>query len=707
MSQDLQSFMTGVADSMLNGEAMSPIMAGAVKGTRFSAESMQPEERKQHTTTMQNLQTLTKRLAVEQYGRDDYQIEGVARSAALGYLSGKDPKAFIDRKVTLEGNLQDVTVVGSMGLESRKVAMENYDNRDTHNAPVLTAGYNMAAPLQSAAAEMLFPTVVISPEQTGWMFEINRVVLQNKLRRGISGKPSDWGETPLIRALRNPDLLRNDLLAVKPVYRDDSKEFFVSDTVALPTETMSNGEAILTSYLATRKEVDLIAVSSTTAMAGAGLPNETDSLDTYGVMKHLLVKIGEDCIDLNVGMMFGSAYNYAVQGDSRKMVLNLELDNIPVNKDLKAIGDKALVTLAAIKTNEWTVYLGLSANGSLNLRTSQSVVYGNAVVVKHIVDKDGNLVPTTTGSGKTLADLVASAEVIGYKVDTKRSNLNLRLNGQMVAHRQARELVPVGLGSPLMARRAISDDGSNTFADVQDLINQTHIAIEAAAMRAIRDTADSLRSYAKMPDPSGVGPSVLGCGRYYVNPYFLEDEIDVAAEIDSLTSGARRDDIRGLLTTRITDMVNRMFVNGEYKSMLTWMYGASHPKPCVGIVTTPRVESYLMISGDPRTLGTGYDVRCETTINNKYDDEIFFTFIVNGDERNTKPNLANFGTFFWAPEVVTTINIPRDGQMSTEVVVTPRFQYSVNLPIMGYIKVKNLLDSLKSISLNVINTPTP
>lgn len=716
MGDTITSRFEGMAIELQSVEKRTPVTSGAAAGIRMSRESRNAEVNRITTDAVQTIETTIDKLVAGFVSPTSAASlrKTLGRISAEAYVLGKDTRGAVESGVKYVVPTDAVPMSrGAMGAETRQFASENYDNSPLRGAPELNAAYNLAAPVQSDAAELLFPTYAITPDQPGYTINISRTVLQRKLARSISGQVSDWGNINLLRAYRRPKLLQNDNLKVKPIWREESKASFVDVADAAPTDDEIADEAIKTSFLKCGVKVDLLALSQTQSMVARGLMNETDVLDRFAQLEKLLIKVGNDRVVLPVANFAGSQFTYAPQGDSRDMVLSFDVGNCPFTAKVKRQDASPLVTLKAVVDNNWTVQLNVAVSGRTNLRETTTVVRHGDLSVAAIIDESGSPVSLLAGAGKTLVDLFAGGEIIGYAVKTNRANLNLRVHGQLIDFREHKEFHGVGLKSPLTARRATSADNSNTFADVARLVEATHVAIEASAMNLVRETAEYLETYVTNPDPLGVGPDLLGSGRFYVIPRFVKHVLDVAKEVQVMNSSEKRSAIKGLLVAYLTEMATQLYVNGEYKSTLMGLYGPAHQKPVFAVLTTPRIASYLQIDGDLRTLGPEIECRVVTTIMEDFGssdgswEDLYMVPVIVGDERNNGPLVANFGTFAVAPEIVSSITIPRDGQTSVELTVTPRFEHYVNCPLMAHIRIESILDALGRTGLNVDVTSMP
>jgi hypothetical protein len=122
--------------------------------------------------------------------------------------------------------------------------------------------------------------------------------------------------------------------------------------------------------------------------------------------------------------------------------------------------------------------------------------------------------------------------------------------------------------------------------------------------------------------------------------------------------------------------------------------------PVAIIATDPILERYLTVTGDLRTLGGKFDHRIVSTNDTRVSGKIFITFGVFNETRNTAVSPLNFGNMAWSPELTIVLPIARQGQISRELSVQPRFQHVVNLPIMTVLEISGIPDAINKVPFN-------
>jgi hypothetical protein len=230
-------------------------------------------------------------------------------------------------------------------------------------------------------------------------------------------------------------------------------------------------------------------------------------------------------------------------------------------------------------------------------------------------------------------------------------------------------------------------DGQTDASDLQALVTATRIRTSNAAVKSLIDATNTLREYVDARDYVGIGPDTLGVGRFFVRPTYFEESIDMTLIVDSLKSHERAEDMQAALVNKIRDYAYRMYRDSEYKAAADALAGGISPVPTVIVGTDPVLARYLCVTGDLRTLGGEFNVRVVSTLDRRVAGKIFLTFGVFDESRNSAPNPLNFGNMGWSPELTVVLPISRNGQISKELSVAPRFLHIVNLPVLTLLNV--------------------
>ena len=681
----------------------------ATLGSKFlSLESISESEVSVLDDAMQDLST-----AMESASHNtkigSYTAAQSDAALIAGMLAG-DVSAWRARPVTQSfAQEQFTTSVGYdqlggdvQAMEKRIPAFEAYDEKENRDVVVYSMAYNMQASRQSDFGEAFFPTITVSPSNVGYSISIRLInVFNGDLKRDINGAVNDFGRRNIIRAAIDASILRNDSTRIVPVHRAETAANFVATTDVAPTNILVGRETVLTAPLKTGANFSLLGISSTPALIANGLTDTSDAVDTAPELKAVYVKLtagaNTDVYRIDVSAFATNNFVGAVQGQHRLMNLNFDTRDVMFNKNTKRADGSAPVVLGAIATQDVIVYLGLKMNGSIDLQTATTSVFGNSVYVAAVKDASGqNLSLTGAGVGKDIADLFAAAttQIIGYDLNAFRTNSNLRQRGDQLDTMYWRQQYSVPLLSPISVARPVVTDGQTDTSDLGALITTTQIRASNAAVTKLLATADTLGQFVDNRDKDGEPPALLGVGRFLVRPTFFGETLNVADSVDSRTSHERAKDIQAVVVNKLRDVVYRMYVESGFKAAADAMNGGNSKPPTVIIGTDQELARYLQVDGDLRTIGPDFDVKVVHTVDSRMKGKIAVAFgYFNGDGT---PDPLHFGNMIWKPELTTVLPISRNGQTSKELTVMPSFVHIVNCPVMSMVTVTGIQDVIAS-----------
>lgn len=646
-----------------------------------------------------NLQTALEAIA-EELGIKALGTKAQIAAGAIGGLIAGDYRGFLAHKVESAVATESMAVVDmALGdsLSERSFGLEAYNEQENRNAVIYSIAYNYQAARQDEFGETFFPTITLTPDQVGFGVAVNLMMVYDGIERKISGSFEDWKKKNIIRAVANPSVLKKEQTRVIPVYRAQSADKFCADVTHAPM--LLEEETIDTAPLAFGKKVDLLGLSQTEALLARGVMDQSDTLDPSISLQNVYVKFGADVVKFSVGNLPYSNFVAAVQGNYRLQNLSFTTTSVLLNKDTKCVDGADLADLAAVVTGDYILRLEMQLSGNTNIETGETSVFGNMVSVHSVQDAAGNLLPLDSGAAAAIVAAVNAGKLVGYDVLAYRSNANLRQRGQRIDTTRFVQMYNVPLRSPISTMHPINVDGQIDASDVQALITATRIRTSNEAVTALINAANVLREFVDARDASGVGPDVMGAGRFFVLPAFKYEKINMDSMVDSVKSHERAADIQAVLVNKLRDMAYHLYRDSEYKAAADALAGGIAPVPEVIIGTDPVIARYINITGDLRTLGGEFNVRVVSTLDQRMKGKIFMAFGVMDETRNTQPNPMNFGNMVWAPEVVVTANISNGGQISKETVVQPRYLFVTHCPIMGALEVDGIPESLSKVPL--------
>ena len=571
----------------------------------------------------------------------------------------------------------------SNGIGRIAPALESYDEKENKAAAVYTVAYNLQAARQDAFGEAFYPTCVVAPDQQGYVIQINLVNLINGVRRKVTGELDNWNRHNIVHVIRNPGLINSNSTKIVPVFRDGNKANMVAESVMAPTTTEVNGESVETSMLAINKVFDLIGISQTDLQLDQGHMDETDSIDTDILLKAVAIKIGDDVIKFPTTHLPGSQFHYPVQGDQQRMDVRMETDALAINVKTKQADGSDLDTLGPIVTQNLVVYLKTTINGSVVRDKGDTEVTATPVRVVKIVDSLNEVHLPSSPSFAAVVALFANAQVIGYDLDARRTNLNRRSIGQMLETRQDQQSYAVPLLSPFTVKRPMGLNDSTDSSDLASLVTLTRAMASGMAVEELFKAADTLRALvSEGRRPLGDNLMVLGIARHLITAHYEFKEIKIESTIQTRNSAELAANIQATIINVIRDMVYRAYQDSGYKAAADMLAGGDSAKPVVIIGADQTLVRWLNVTGDLRTLGGGFDdILIVDTLNEKMLGKIFITFGVKSAADGV-PHPLHFGNMAWKPEVTVVLPIHRNGANSKELTVQPSFRHVTNLPIL-------------------------
>lgn len=684
------------------------LLTREVTQSTLALEGLQDQQRHQldsaYTEITTAVESIYEQLFPNTSGADKMTVAQIEAGSIAGMLAGDFRQALAHKLDMPSVGTENMAVVTPSGmtdaLAQRAFGLEAYDERENRNATIYSIAYNVFSARQDEFGETFFPTLVITPDQVGFGVSVNLMMVYDGVERKVTGTFEDFKKKNIIRAVADPTILRKEQTRIVPVHRAQSADKFVDSAIIPAAPIILEGEAINTAPIAFGKKVDLLGLSQTDSLLSAGVMDQTDSIDPAVQLRDVYAKIGDDVLRFKTKELPLANFTYATQNNYRVQNLNFTTTSVLLNKDTKNVDGSALTDLAGIVTGDLIVRLELQVSGSVNIETGETVLIAGRPSVHSIRNTAGEDLDLTVAPAAAIVTAVAAGELIGYDLLAYRTNMNRRQRGQLIDVTKYTQLYNVPLRAPITTIHPINTDGQTDASDVQALITTTRVRTSNESVSALISTADILKEYVDARDVTGVGPDVLGVGRFFVRPTFFSEELDINASIDSIKSHERAADIQAVLVNKIRDYAYRMYRDSEFKAAADALAGGIAPTPTVIVGTDPVIARYLTVTGDLRTLGGEFDVRIVSTLDYRVKGKIFIGFGVFDENRNVAPNPLNFGNLVWAPELVLTANISRGNTISKETVVQPRFAHVTHAPILTVLGVSNIPDALDKVTLN-------
>lgn len=693
---------TGLNDQIEQIRAFAADNAGLtnseVTSAALATESLQEHQVALFSNSVANMTAGLEKIAGSLGHTATYTRAQIDAGVVGGMISGDIPAFFrypVKHAVAAMENMSVVTMPSvTDAFDTRTLAVESYDEKPNRDASVYTVSYNMQVARQDDFSEAFFKTIVVPPDQIGYVVDVRLVQVYDDLKRNVSGAFDNFGKRNIIRAMIDPTILKNDQTKVIPVVRAQSVLNFVDPAIIAPRSILNEGEAITTAPLKMGAPAfNLIDLSQTDTLLANGVMDRTDALDPTVALATLYVKAGDDILKFNTQNLPTAPFTNVTIGLNREMNLNFRTASLLVNANTKLIDGSAPVTLAAVAAGNYIVRLSVNVNGNIDLQTSGTSVFSNNLRVDSILNTAGEKMDLTVTPALDIVTIINAATVIGYDLYANRTNSNKRQRGQLVDTVTVRQVYNVPLRGPVSVPRPVSSDGSTDSSDLLALINITHARCSNSAVGALLAAGDTLADYVDSRDTSGLGPDTMGIGRHVVRAAYFNETLDVLTSIDSLSSHNRAQDIQQLLVSKIRDMAFRLYSDSGYKPAADQLAGGYSKPPVVLVGTDTVIVNYIMRDGDLRTLGANFDIRVVSTSDQRMKGKIAVTFVLPDGADNERPHPLQFGNMAYKPEVVSVLPISRNGATSKELTVQPSYLHIVNLPVLGFINVRNIPDA--------------
>ena len=629
-----------------------------------------------------------------------YDADQIAIGTAVAILAA-DPRAALEATIEMPvstNSLHHIVAGATDGLTSRQHALENFDERDTSGLTSRSIAYNMEAVKPSDFVKTMFPFLVYNPASAGIKVEVERMYRQDDIQRSLNGDVADYNRVMLTHAAVDSSILKDDSTRIVPARNANNTAKFV-DTAIVPDWTNINeGVPVPTNYIKFDQKVDLIALSQTDTLLSKNVMNQTDQLDVANSVDKVAYQVGADIIEFNVLPIASSAFSSAHPGSGTVYSLLMSTSSLTLDANSTARADTAFTeaALTTIATNNWTVQLELSLSGTVDIDRGEQIVHSNIFKVAKVYDSSGLELALTDAAVAPTVALIEGATKLGYVPYGHRSNTNRRQRGRTLGSTTHSEEYYVPMRSPLSTIRQVGSNKENK--DVALLISATHIEMANNAVETLEETASTLRDFTTNSNVTMDRPDYLGIGRFYVNPRFIERNLDLPLQINSLTSHDRLSDISAVLTLQMRDVAARLYLESGFGEAQNILNPGNTAKPKFVIATDPYTAGFLNESHGEALLGQQFD---HVVVVNGNKDMRGKIYMVLGDQTITDSiNPLGTGNTLYAPELLSNLVIDRDGATTKEVTVMQHYRMVMNANVMGLLHVSGLDDVLGSLSIS-------
>lgn len=626
---------------------------------------------------------------------------GMAVASMLSML-GKGASDYLRMVSTESAFNSDVPSAQAYGLEYDSVySPESFDNQNLTDHLSISIGLNYKISRQGPAMEMVYRTVPLTPEQGTVEIEVPNLYVMNTLRHANDGTESDFGLRRVIDSHIDYKILNDNATKLIPGHNNQTAAMFVPTSVVTPFEYKEGRRTVTTSALQVGKTINLFGLGQTDAVQRVGQADYTEALDRNIGIDSVFITLGGDTLRFDTrGLPFSRFYKGAEQGN-RNLKLDFPLTTLILNKDTVDYegADLTGTVFGTIKNGGYSVRLRTIVNGNADVERGTININPGSVEVMSITNAAGDQISLTGTVGAEIVSGLSGLKIEGWWPDARLTNSNHRHLGLLLNVRSVKERLMTRVRSPFFVPYPVGEDRDQTVMDWLTFAVGTYINNEAVGSmigyheRLMRLTG-GLRGELTLGDFEQNAMPIEGIGRYLINPYVQTLRIKVTkaqslSTVDNIKNG--QETILNVIRSVNFDIHQRT----NYENACRYMDGGEISKAWkVALVTSKKIERFLTVQGDTRTLGAGLPFQLESDIDARLDGKLYMTFVREGDGIDP----LSSGVMLLTPTLVSTLSVTRDNAPRQEAVVQPRFQHYNLLPIVVLFEIEGV-DELMEDSL--------
>lgn len=602
-----------------------------------------------------------------------------------------------------------VPVASAFGSEYDSVySPESFDNQVLTEHLGISLGLNYKIARQQDAMELIYRTVPLTPEQGGIDIEVPNLYVQNTLRHALDGSESDFGLRRVIDSSIDPEILRDSSTKVLPTHNANTAANFVATSMVTPYEMSEGRRTVTTSALVVNRNINLLGLGQIDSVSRVGQADYSEALDRNVGIANLFLNLGADTLAFDtLGLPFSRFYKGPEQG-TRSLKLDFPVTSITIDADSKAYDGADLqgAVFGLIKDGKYKVRLSTVVNGSADVERGTVNINPGVINVMSITNELGELISLTSGVGKDIVDGLTNLKIEGWFPDARLTNTNHRHLGLMLNTRSVKERFLTRVRSPFFVPYPLSEDRDQTIMDhltfaVANYMNNEGVGTLIDYHERLYRLTGGVRGDMTVGDFEINALPIEGIARYLINPYIHTAAIDLTNNQSIQTADAVKNGQERLINA-VRSVAFDILQRTNYENACRYLDGGEIARKWkIALVTSKKIERFMTVQGDSRTLGADlpFDLRCD--IDQRLDNVMYMTLVRDGE--GVDPLSA--GMMLLTPTLVSSISVTRDGTPRNECVVQPRFQHYHLLPIVVKFEVTGV-DSLleQTIPFKVMRT---
>nr|DAM92256.1 MAG TPA: major capsid protein [Caudoviricetes sp.] len=588
-------------------------------------------------------------------------------------------------------------------LDMSEISKESFDEKELNQFINYSIVFNVMASRQDDFNAAFFKPLTTTPDEVGYRVTVRLEQVWN----GAEHDPSKAGDTAfnyrnLVDALVHPEVLEDNATDVIPAVlefengaKTNKDEFFIIDGELDPVEVKLEDVTVKTAPLKIGRPHNLLKLSSIPELIANGLMNEKDSLDSRIALSAVYFKTADNkAIKFVTKDLPYTQFYKTPEGHFRSMALNYD-GRFLLSKAVKTTkGEDLPADLKALQDAGYDVYLRVRVNGSIRVDSANVDLTAPELYVAEVF-KDGVSVSLEDATLKPLLAKLKFGEdapalkVAGYDIEARRTNYNLRTRGRLIDSNEFSEQFVIPLRSPISIIKPIVG-GDKANPDIKALINAARIQANNDGVKTILNYAALLKSvvtregYTYMADRE----SIPGIGRHFIQPCYIEEDLHLPDLVNSVSSANRLADIQGGISTKVNEILGRVFAITNYQAVVEQMTGGSIGNITAVIGTDQRLPQYFAIQGDERLFQGRVKHKVVATSNKHMRGKVVMT--VTRDGASEGPDPFSFGSFLWTPELMVSAQRTLGASTFQQHLIHPRYAHVVNLPIVVVLNITGI-----------------
>lgn len=649
-------------------------------------------------------------------GQDYEPTEAQIDAAVTVALSQESLEKYFHRRLatTAKGGDGVQVIAAPSGFGYMDIATEAFDARHLDKFFSQSVAFNFGSARQLEFGETLYPTMVLTPEQTGFDLTIRRPMVMNPVRHKLTGQHQDYGRRNLIDAFIDPTVLADDSTKIVPVWSDENAEYFAAGVT--PRDVVANGVEYKTAPYATGKVLNIKNLMQNAALLATGQADQNSAIDLRANLTHIWLRFGvngANVVPVNVTGLRYTQFTQESQGAIRQIQCHFRSDDILINANTKDQTEQAAPVAAFFTGARERNYVRLSVDGIISLNTEDGRFSASLTTAEVHSVWTADAVTGQQSQVSDAAEITAfkdqfgKIEVTGVDILSTRANLDRRQEGLIgtIYEEVIRYVVPLGM--PITIQTPVTNTRTDT--DVSLAVAMARARNENNAVTQLLRFEEQLKAIKPLLDPrdrSVSTPLIEGIGQTVVYPFYEEIDLDLASQTAGLRSFERQEDVSSTIVNQIRELAYRMHLDSGWQ-LAAESAGDTNAKPLLIIATDPQIHRHLMVTGDTRLAGIYFDYKVVSTMDIRVRDRIYLTLTRTNPGH---PHPLLFGAMAWIPELITSLLQPRNGGTTKETMVQPRSLHVNFCPILARINVKGLKEAVTgrlpvNMALSTVSNP--